>query len=81
MQSARIHNYQEPLVLDNIEKPEIEQDNQVLLRIGATGLCHSDLHLINGDWKDSIPLSLPVTPGHEIAGWVVRKINDKLILQ
>jgi propanol-preferring alcohol dehydrogenase len=70
MQSARIHNYQESLVLDNIEKPKIEQDSQVLLRIGATGLCHSDLHLINGDWRDSIPLNLPVTPGHEIAGWV-----------
>jgi propanol-preferring alcohol dehydrogenase len=70
MQSARIHNYQKPLVLDNIEKPKIEQDNQVLLKIGATGLCHSDLHLINGDWRDSIPLNLPVIPGHEIAGWV-----------
>ena len=38
--------------------------------MGATGLCHSDLHLIDGDWKKSIPLQLPITPGHEIAGWI-----------
>lgn len=70
MLSARIHNYQRPLDLDNIEEPKIEQDNQVLLRVGATGLCHSDLHLINGDWREVIPLNLPIIPGHEIAGWV-----------
>jgi propanol-preferring alcohol dehydrogenase len=38
--------------------------------VGSTGLCHSDLHLINGDWKNTIPLQLPIIPGHEIAGWV-----------
>jgi propanol-preferring alcohol dehydrogenase len=26
--------------------------------------------LINGDWKNSIALQLPTTPGHEIAGWI-----------
>lgn len=70
MLSARIHNYQKPLVLDNIEKPKIEHGDQVLLRVGATGLCHSDLHLIDGVWKEAIPLNLPIIPGHEIAGWV-----------
>lgn len=44
MLAARIHSYQKPLVLDKIEKPKIEHDNQVLLRVGATGLCHSDFH-------------------------------------
>lgn len=29
-----------------------------------------DLHLMNGDWKKSIPLKLPITPGHGIAGYV-----------
>src|SRR5581483_9575371 len=32
------------------------------------GLCHSDLHLISGEWKDAIPIPLPKTPGHEVAG-------------
>jgi len=26
--------------------------------------------LINGEWKDVIPLKLPKTHGHEIAGWI-----------
>jgi alcohol dehydrogenase, propanol-preferring len=42
----------------------------VVVKVGAAGLCHSDLHLINGDWQKSLPLNLPKTPGHEIAGWV-----------
>jgi D-arabinose 1-dehydrogenase-like Zn-dependent alcohol dehydrogenase len=33
-------------------------------------LCHSDIHLINGEWKDLIPLNLPKTPRHEVAGLV-----------
>lgn len=70
MLSARIHKYQSSLVIENIEKPAISREDQVLVKVGATGLCHSDLHLINGDWKDSIPLELPITPGHEIAGWI-----------
>lgn len=41
-----------------------------MVKVGAAGLCHSDLHLINGDWQKSLPLNLPKTPGHEIAGWV-----------
>ena len=40
------------------------------MRVGGAGLCHSDLHLINGDWEQTLPLGLPKTPGHEIAGWV-----------
>jgi alcohol dehydrogenase, propanol-preferring len=77
MLSARIHDYQKPLTIENIEKPVITKGEQVLVKVGATGLCHSDLHLINGDWKDSIPLQLPTTPGHEIAGWV-EEIGDSV---
>jgi propanol-preferring alcohol dehydrogenase len=68
--AARIHEYKKPLLLDNIAKPSITEDEEVLVKVAATGLCHSDLHLINGEWKDLIPLNLPKTPGHEVAGWV-----------
>ncbi len=40
------------------------------MRVGSAGLCHSDLHLINGEWKTAIPFELPKIPGHEVAGWV-----------
>jgi hypothetical protein len=44
-------------------------------KVGATGLCHSDLHLVNGDWKKNIHLQLPKIPGHEIAGGI-EEIGD-----
>lgn len=70
MLSARIHEYQEPLEIDTVSKPKVAHGEEVLIRVGAAGLCHSDLHLINGEWKDVLPLKLPKTPGHEVAGWI-----------
>jgi alcohol dehydrogenase, propanol-preferring len=70
MLSARIHEYQEPLAIDTVSKPKVVHGEEVLIRVGAAGLCHSDLHLINGEWKDVLPLKLPKTPGHEVAGWI-----------
>lgn len=40
---------------------------EVLIRIMACGICHSDLHLVDGDWVNG---SFPIIPGHEIAGVV-----------
>ena len=70
MLSARIHEYQKPLVVESIPKPSGVRGEAVLVKVGAAGLCHSDLHLMNGEWKDAIPLALPKVPGHENAGWV-----------
>ena len=68
--SARIHEYRNPLIVERIPKPMITSGEQVLVRVAACGLCHSDLHLTNGEWKDVITLTLPYTPGHEVAGSV-----------
>lgn len=68
--AARIHEYSAPLVVEDIQKPNISTPEGVLLKVGAAGLCHSDLHLMNGHWQKTLPLKLPVIPGHEIAGWV-----------
>lgn len=70
IRAARILEYGKPLSLDSVPKPRINLDEEVLVKVGAAGLCHSDLHLLNGEWKSIIPLDLPKTPGHEIAGWV-----------
>jgi alcohol dehydrogenase, propanol-preferring len=71
MTAVRLHEYEKSLLVESIPRPSNNLVGEaVLVRVGAAGLCHSDLHLINGDWKDSIPLSLPNTPGHEVAGWV-----------
>ena len=43
------------------------KENEVLVKVAAAGLCHSDDHLITGD----MPMQLPVVGGHEGAGVVV----------
>lgn len=42
----------------------------VLIKISHCGLCHSDVHLIDNNWKRSI---YPLVPGHEIVGTIVQK--------
>lgn len=53
--------------IEEIEKP-IPTGDEVLIRIGAAGVCHSDLHVI----KDGVlgEIKEPFTLGHENAGWV-----------
>jgi NADPH:quinone reductase-like Zn-dependent oxidoreductase len=75
--SARIHKYQNPLTIEKIAKPTITSGQEVLVKVAASGLCHSDLHLISGEWKDVLPIPLPITPGHEVAGWV-EEIGDSV---
>lgn len=44
---------------------------ELLLRVRACGVCHSDLHVAEGDWEALRKITrLPVIPGHEIAGVV-----------
>jgi hypothetical protein len=42
----------------------------VVVRIGAAGLCRTDLHIQEGQWAAKSQVKLPYTPGHENAGWV-----------
>jgi D-arabinose 1-dehydrogenase-like Zn-dependent alcohol dehydrogenase len=79
MKSYRLKDFGAALELQNDSTPE-PQESQVLLRILAAGVCHSDLHIWEGGYdlgggkkllvKDR-GVSLPLTMGHEIAGEVV----------
>ena len=61
-----------PLKSTNIDKHQIERPNEILLKIEACGVCHSQLHGIEGDWKHvGIPDTLPIVPGHELVGEVI----------
>ena len=42
----------------------------VIVRIGAAGLCRTDLHIQEGQWAEKSQVELPYTPGHENAGWI-----------
>lgn len=57
---------QAPLVLKEIPIPE-PGPGQVLLQVSLCGVCHTDLHTVEGD---IYPPRLPLTPGHQVVGVV-----------
>ena len=66
-----------PLKLTEIDRHEITNPNEILVKIEACGVCHSQLHSIEGDWEDiGIPPTLPTVPGHEVVGKIVEIGND-----
>ncbi|PHF13067.1 alcohol dehydrogenase, partial [Bacillus toyonensis] len=42
-------------------------DEEVLIKIKASGLCYSDIHMSRGEWGNEFP----IIPGHEPAGVIV----------
>src|SRR5437879_11175300 len=70
MKAARRHAYHDPLALDEVEEPRADGPLDVVVRIGAAGLCRTDLHIQEGQWAEKSGVTLPYTPGHENAGWI-----------
>jgi len=69
MKAAVLYAPNQPLVIEDIEIDE-PQANEVLIKTSATGVCHSDLHFMEGKWM----YPMPVVLGHESAG-VVEKVG------
>lgn len=69
MKAARLYDYGQPLVIEEVPTPEIGA-GEVLVKVEGAGFCHSDIHLIDGEIK--ILPKLPHTLGHENAGIVAR---------
>jgi NAD+-dependent secondary alcohol dehydrogenase Adh1 len=70
MKAARLHAYHEPLALDEVDEPRAVGPLDVVVRIGAAGLCRTDLHIQEGQWAEKSGVTLPYTLGHENAGWI-----------
>jgi len=70
MKAARLHEYHQPLKLDEVDEPKVVGPYDVVVRIGAAGLCRTDLHIQEGQWAEKSQVQLPYIPGHENAGWV-----------
>jgi len=65
MKAAVLNDYGQPLQIEDITL-DPPRAGEVQVRIGATGVCHSDYHVIKGEWKYGLPMIL----GHEAAGIV-----------
>jgi len=73
MKAARLHQFHSPLVVEEVPDPQITSPYDVIVKVGAAGLCRTDLHIREGQFDEAqkeANLSLPYSPGHENAGWV-----------
>jgi NAD+-dependent secondary alcohol dehydrogenase Adh1 len=70
MKAARLHEYHQALKVDSVDEPKASGPFDVVVRIGAAGLCRTDLHIQEGQWAEKSEVVLPYIPGHENAGWV-----------
>lgn len=68
MRAAIVKEFQTKLQIEDTPKPT-PGTGQALVKLEACGVCHTDLHAINGDWP--IKPKLPLIPGHEGVGIVV----------
>ena len=81
MKAAVLHDFKEPQVFEEVPRPQLEPSD-VLIKVEACGVCHSDLHVADGDWSQlSAIVKRPLILGHEIAGRVIEKGGDVHDLQ
>ncbi|MBB1250650.1 MULTISPECIES: alcohol dehydrogenase AdhP [unclassified Rhizobium] len=69
MRAAVVREFKKPLVIEELPIPEPD-DDQILVRFQATGVCHTDLHAAHGDWP--VKPNPPFIPGHEGVGYVAK---------
>lgn len=67
MKAAVVRQFGRPLVLEDVPVPS-PGPGQVLVKVAASGVCHTDLHAADGDWP--VKPTLPFIPGHEGVGHV-----------
>ena len=88
MKAVQVSKYGQPPELVEVPEPTITDPFDVIVKVGAAGVCRTDLHIIEGQWEQKSGVTLPYTIGHENAGWVqevgsaVRHVavGDKVIL-
>ncbi len=68
MKAAVIREFGKPLQIEEMPVKEPGR-NQILVKVIASGVCHTDLHAVEGDWP--VKPKMPLIPGHEGIGYVV----------
>jgi alcohol dehydrogenase, propanol-preferring len=82
MKAAVLHHFKQPLcMIEEADRPTPASE-EVLIQVEACGVCHSDVHVADGDWTQLTPIiKQPVILGHEIAGRIVQIGNRVSDLQ
>jgi len=74
MKAAVCYEFSQPLRIEEVEL-DPPRGGEVQVRLAATALCHSDVHLMSGDWGGALPL----VPGHEAAG-IVEGVGEQVTM-
>jgi propanol-preferring alcohol dehydrogenase len=85
MRAAVVTDFTAPLQMQDLPTPQ-PGPGEVLVRVEATGLCHTDIHAAHGDWP--VKPMPPFVPGHEGIGWieqlgsgvVTRAVGDRVAI-
>jgi alcohol dehydrogenase, propanol-preferring len=72
MRAAVVPGFGQPLAIEDRPVPE-PGSGQVVVRMEASGLCHTDIHAASGDWP--VKPTVPFIPGHEGVG-IVARVGD-----
>jgi propanol-preferring alcohol dehydrogenase len=73
MKAAILHAFKTPLSIEEVPRPQIASD-EVLIQVEVCGVCHSDLHVADGDWPQFAGIvKKPLILGHEIVGRVIER--------
>ena len=67
MRAAVVHAFDQPLRIEELPVPQ-PGPGEILVKVEASGVCHTDLHAARGDWP--VKPALPFIPGHEGVGLV-----------
>jgi len=67
MKAAVVRTFGQPLDISEVDKPEVAP-GKILVKMVASGVCHTDLHAADGDWP--VKPEPPFIPGHEGVGHV-----------
>jgi alcohol dehydrogenase, propanol-preferring len=73
MRAAVVEEFKQQLVIKEVPDPTLRSPFDAIIRVHASGVCHTDLHAANGDWP--VRPKLPFIPGHEGVG-VVESVGE-----
>jgi len=71
MKAALLREFKKPLTIEEVDRPK-PGTGEVLIQVEACGVCHSDVHVADGDWAQFAGIvKKPLILGHEVAGRVI----------
>ncbi len=75
MRAAVLREYLAPLSVEEVPRPTVKGDFEVVVRVVGSGVCHTDVHVWRGEAEAVLDIELPLILGHEPSG-VVEEVGE-----